>query len=418
MLMSLRRVFGYVVKTGHLTVREPGGRQFTYGDGTGAEIVVRIKDRMTALRLVLDPDLSVGECYMDGSLTVERGTIYDFLSLMLGNAAAVPPPAGVKIPLQIRRVLRRLHQRNPIGLARRNVSHHYDIDGRIYDLFLDRDRQYSCAYFEAPDRSLDEAQLAKKRHLASKLAIEPGMRVLDIGSGWGGLALYLAEVCGAEVVGVTLSQEQHALSVQRAAQGGLGGRAQFRLMDYREVDGTFDRIVSVGMFEHVGIGHYREFFDKVRALLEPDGVAILHSICRADGPNATSAWTKKYIFPGGYIPALSEVLPPIEKSGLYLTDIEVLRLHYAQTLREWRRRFADHRDTARRLMDERFCRMWEFYLAASECAFRYAGMNNVQIQLCRHQHALPIVRDYMQREENRLRAQDAGRPRLKSVPGE
>jgi cyclopropane-fatty-acyl-phospholipid synthase len=244
------------------------------------------------------------------------------------------------------------------------------------------------------------------------------MRVLDIGSGWGGLALYLAEVCGAEVVGVTLSQEQHALSVQRAAQGGLGGRAQFRLMDYREVDGTFDRIVSVGMFEHVGIGHYREFFDKVRALLEPDGVAILHSICRADGPNATSAWTKKYIFPGGYIPALSEVLPPIEKSGLYLTDIEVLRLHYAQTLREWRRRFADHRDTARRLMDERFCRMWEFYLAASECAFRYAGMNNVQIQLCRHQHALPIVRDYMQREENRLRAQDAGRPRLKSVPGE
>jgi len=298
------------------------------------------------------------------------------------------------------------------------VAHHYDIDGRIYELFLDRDRQYSCAYFEAPDRSLDDAQHAKKRHLASKLAIEPGMRVLDIGSGWGGLALYLAEICGAEVVGVTLSKEQHALSVQRAAKGGLSGRAEFRLMDYRQVDGTFDRIVSVGMFEHVGIGHYREFFTKLRTLLAPDGVAVLHSICRSDGPNATSAWTKKYIFPGGYIPALSEIVPAIEKSGLYLTDIEVLRLHYAQTLREWRRRFADHRDTARRLMDERFCRMWEFYLAASECAFRWGGMNNVQIQLCRHQHALPLTRDYMQREESRLRGQDAGRPRLKSVPGE
>ena len=226
-------------------------------------------------------------------------------------------PFGVKIPLQIRVALRRLHQRNPIGLARRHVAHHYDIDGRIYELFLDRDRQYSCAYFEAPDRSLEDAQLAKKRHLAAKLAIEPGMRVLDIGSGWGGLALYLAEACGAEVVGVTLSEEQHALSVQRAAQGGLSGRAQFRLMDYREVDGTFDRIVSVGMFEHVGVGHYREFFNKLRTLLAARrrrGAPFDLPLRRAD---ATSAWTKKYIFPGGYIPALSEIVPAIEKSGLY-----------------------------------------------------------------------------------------------------
>jgi cyclopropane-fatty-acyl-phospholipid synthase len=418
MFSSLRRVFAHIVQSGHLTVREPDGRQFTFGDRTGEEIVIRVRDRQTALRLVLDPDLAVGESYMDGGLTVEQGTIYDFLALMFSNAATVEAPFGVKIPLQIRVALRRLHQRNPVRLARRNVAHHYDIDGRIYELFLDRDRQYSCAYFEAPDRSLEDAQHAKKRHLASKLAIEPGMRVLDIGSGWGGLALYLAEACGAEVVGVTLSKEQHALSVQRAAQGGLSGRAEFRLLDYRDVDGTFDRVVSVGMFEHVGIGHYREFFTKLRSLLAPDGVAVLHSICRSDGPNATSAWTKKYIFPGGYIPALSEIVPAIEKSGLYLTDIEVLRLHYAQTLREWRRRFADHRDTARRLMDERFCRMWEFYLASSECAFRWSGMNNVQIQMCRHQHALPITRDYMQREESRLRGQDAGRPRLKSVRGE
>jgi cyclopropane-fatty-acyl-phospholipid synthase len=418
MFSSLRRVFAHIVRAGHLTLLEPDGRPSTFGDGTGEEVVIRVRDRRTALRLVLDPDLAVGEAYMDGRLTVERGTIYDFLALIFSNAATVEPPAGVKFPLQMRVALRRLHQRNPIGLARRHVAHHYDIDGRIYELFLDRDRQYSCAYFESPDRSLEDAQQAKKRHLAAKLAIEPGMRVLDIGSGWGGLALYLAEACGAEVVGVTLSQEQHALSVQRAAQTGLSGRAEFRLMDYREIAGTFDRIVSVGMFEHVGIGHYREFFGKLRSLLAPDGVAVLHSICRSDGPNATSAWAKKYIFPGGYIPALSEVVPAIEKSGLYLTDIEVLRLHYAQTLREWRRRFADHRDIARRLKDERFCRMWEFYLAASECAFRWSAMNNVQIQMCRDQHALPITRDYMQRDETRLRGQDAGRPRLKSVPGE
>ena len=418
MFFSLRRVFAHIVRSGHLTLLEPGGKRFAFGDGTGDEVAIRVHDSRTAFRLVLDPDLAVGEAYMDGGLTVERGTIYDFLALVFSNAATVEPPAGVKFPLQLRVALRRLHQRNPVRLARRNVAHHYDIDGRIYELFLDRDRQYSCAYFESPDRSLEDAQQAKKRHLAAKLAIEPGMRVLDIGSGWGGLALYLAEACGAEVVGVTLSQEQHALSVQRAAQTGLSGRAGFRLMDYREIEGTFDRVVSVGMFEHVGIGHYREFFGKLQSLLAPDGAAVLHSICRSDGPNATSAWTKKYIFPGGYIPALSEIVPAIEKSGLYLTDIEVLRLHYARTLREWRQRFADHRDIARRLKDERFCRMWEFYLAASEFAFRWSGMNNVQIQMCRHQHALPVTRDYMQREESRLRGQDAGRPRLKSVPGE
>ena len=244
------------------------------------------------------------------------------------------------------------------------------------------------------------------------------MKVLDIGSGWGGLGLYIAEICGAEVTGVTLSEEQHKLSNERAKQRGISDRVQFQLKDYRHLNQKFDRIVSVGMFEHVGVGHFKEFFTKVNGLLKDDGAAVLHSINRSDGPGATSAWIKKYIFPGGYIPALSEVLPHIEKSGLYVTDIEILRLHYAKTLREWYQRFAAHRDRAKELYDERFCRMWEFYLAASECAFRYVGMNNFQIQFVKNQHVLPLTRNYMFAEEDRLRAIDAKLPRFKSVSAE
>jgi cyclopropane-fatty-acyl-phospholipid synthase len=241
------------------------------------------------------------------------------------------------------------------------------------------------------------------------------MRVLDIGSGWGGLGLYLAETCGAAVTGVTLSEEQHKLSNERAKQRGVADKAQFKLQDYRHLEGQYDRIVSVGMFEHVGVGHYKEFFQKCRSLLNGDGIAVLHSINRSDGPGATSAWIKKYIFPGGYIPALSEVIPHVERNGLYVTDIEILRLHYAKTIEEWRKRFEDHRARAAELYDERFCRMWEFYLGASETAFRYSGMNNFQIQFCRDQHVLPLQRNYIQEEEERLRAIDSKRPRLKSV---
>ncbi len=304
-----------------------------------------------------------------------------------------------------------------MGKAKANVAHHYDLSGALYDLFLDRDRQYSCAYFETPTASLEDAQLAKKRHLAAKLQIKPGMKVLDIGSGWGGLGLYLAETCGAEVVGVTLSEEQHKLSNERARQRGVADRVQFRLLDYRQLNERFDRIVSVGMFEHVGVGHYKEFFAKCRALLKDDGVAVLHSINRSDGPGATSAWIKKYIFPGGYAPALSEVVPHIERQGLYVTDIEILRLHYAQTLREWRRRFADHRERALAIYDERFCRMWEFYLAGSEAPSAIGGMNNFQIQFSRSQHALPLTRDYMLEAEDGC-AGGSRRPRFKSVPAE
>ena len=296
----------------------------------------------------------------------------------------------------------------------RNVAHHYDLDRRLYSLFLDADRQYSCAYFEHPEQSLDDAQLAKKRHLAAKLLVNPGARVLDIGSGWGGLGLYLAETCGAHVTGVTLSDEQHALSRARAEEKGLADRVEFRLQDYRDVAERFDRIVSVGMFEHVGVGYYDVFFRKCADLLADDGVMLLHSIGRSEGPGITNPWIAKYIFPGGYIPALSEVMPAIERAGLLVTDIEILRLHYAETLKHWRDRFLAHRDDLEKIYDERFFRMWEFYLAASEMAFREQDMMVFQLQLTKRQGVVPITRDYIAREEARLRGSEGGsRPPLR-----
>ena len=418
MYRLLDRALKFVVRTGSLRVTGPDGKHYVYGDGTGDPVHFRVTTHEAARRIAIDADLYLGECYMDGTLEVIDCTIYDVLALLMANAEANKMPKVAQLLYKLRIAKKRLDQYNPVGKAKDNVAHHYDLSGGLYDLFLDLDRQYSCAYFESPDASLEDAQLAKKRHLAAKMMIKPGMRVLDIGSGWGGLGLYLAEVCGADVTGVTLSEEQHKLSNERAAQRGVADRAQFLLKDYRHLDQPFDRIVSVGMFEHVGVGHYPEFFAKCRALLKDDGVAVLHSINRSDGPGATSAWIKKYIFPGGYIPALSEVLPHIEKARLYTTDVEILRLHYAETLREWSKRFGSHRNRAKEIYDERFCRMWEYYLASSECAFRYAGMNNFQIQFARSQHALPLTRNYMFEEEERLRAIDTKRQRLKSIPAE
>jgi len=279
--------------------------------------------------------------------------------------------------------------------ARRNVAHHYDLDAQLYALFLDADRQYSCAYFENGDQSLDDAQLAKKRHLAAKLLVGENSRVLDIGSGWGGLALYLADICGAHVTGITLSREQHALAQVRASEKGLTDRVEFRLQDYRDVSGHFDRIVSVGMFEHVGVGFYDTFFRRCRDLLDDQGVMLLHSIGRSEGPSTTNPWIAKYIFPGGYIPALSEVLPKVERSGLLVTDIEILRLHYAETLKAWRARFERNRDRARAIYDERFCRMWEMYLIGCEIGFRRQGLMVFQMQLAKAVDTVPLTRDYM-----------------------
>ena len=389
------------VRRGTFTVTTSRGTSFTFGDGTGKPVAVRFATRATEWGILLDPELKFGEAYMDGTFVVEQGSIADVLAIMLGQNTDVPHWA--RLQGLLRYVARRLRQFNPRGRARRNVAHHYDLDGRLYSLFLDADRQYSCAYFENPEQSLDDAQLAKKRHLAAKLLLKKDKTLLDIGCGWGGLGLYLAEVTGADVTGVTLSQEQHAIANARAAEKGLSDHARFKLQDYRDVAKPYDRIISVGMFEHVGVNHYDTYFRKCIELLADDGVMLLHSIGRSEGPSRTSPWISKYIFPGGYIPSLSEVLPRIERSGLLVTDIEILRLHYAETLRNWRERFLAHREDVERIYDRSFVRMWEFYLAASEMAFREQNLMVMQIQLTKRQGVVPITRDYIMREEQRLR---------------
>ncbi len=405
------RLLQFLLKTfirrGTFRVTTSRGTVLAFGDGTGQPVSVRFASRKSEWGILLDPELKFGESYMDGTFVVEEGTIADVLAIALGQKSEVPHWA--RLQGLLRYLWRRLGQFNPRPRARRNVAHHYDLDGRLYSLFLDADRQYSCAYFERPGQSLDDAQLAKKRHLTAKLMIKPDKRVLDIGCGWGGLGLYLAEVGGADVTGITLSHEQHAVANERAAEKGLKDRARFRLKDYRDVTGLFDRIVSVGMFEHVGVSHYDTFFQKSAQLLADEGVMVLHSIGRSEGPNVTSPWIAKYIFPGGYIPALSEVLPKIEKVGLLVTDIEILRLHYAETLKHWRERFLAHREEAERIYDQRFVRMWEFYLAASEMSFREQNMMVMQIQLTKRQGVVPITRDYIMGEERRLAAAEKER---------
>jgi len=410
------RLLQFLLKTfirrGTFRVTTSRGTVLAFGDGTGHPVSVRFASRNAEWRILLDPELKFGESYMDGTFVVEEGTIADVLAIALGQRSEVPHWA--RLQGLLRYLWRRLSQFNPRPRARRNVAHHYDLDGRLYSLFLDADRQYSCAYFERPNLSLDDAQLAKKRHLAAKLMIEPNKRVLDIGCGWGGLGLYLAEVGGADVTGITLSREQHAIANERAAEKGLTESARFRLQDYRDVTGPFDRIVSVGMFEHVGVNHYDNFFQKSAQLLADEGVMVLHSIGRSEGPGATNPWIAKYIFPGGYIPALSEVLPRIERAGLLVTDIEILRLHYAETLKHWRERFLAHREEAERIYDQRFVRMWEFYLAASEMSFREQNMMVMQIQLTKRQGVVPVTRNYIANEERRLAAaENRRRPPLR-----
>jgi cyclopropane-fatty-acyl-phospholipid synthase len=418
------------VGRGNLLVTSARGVTYAFGDGSGTPIAVRFTSMAAQWAVLLDPDLKLGEAYMDGTFAVERETIADFVDLLAQQPDNAAGPRWAVPFSALRFARRRLAQLNLRSRARRNVAHHYDLDGRLYSLFLDSDRQYSCAYFEMPNQSLDDAQLAKKRHLAAKLLIGKGHRVLDIGCGWGGLALYAAEFCGAQVTGITLSQEQLALArcraqerkternTERGTLGDLGGRVEFRALDYRDVAETFDRIVSVGMFEHVGVNFYDAFFAKCAEILADDGVMVLHSIGRSNGPSSTSAWIAKYIFPGGYIPALSEVLPAIERAGLLVTDIEILRLHYAETIKAWRDRFLAHRDEVARLYDARFVRMWEFYLASSETAFRRQNMMVFQIQLTKRQGVVPIARDYIMHAQARLRALEGERRTPMRLAGE
>ncbi len=412
----LRYFLKQFIRRGAMTFTTASGAKFSCGDGTGEPVAVRFLTTDAERRVLLNPELGLGEVYMEGTFVVETGSIADALAILLGQPEMLPRWA--KLQWWLRYLVRHAQQYNPRGRSKDNVARHYDLDGRLYSLFLDADMQYSCAYFETPDTTLDDAQLAKKRHLAAKLLIGPGDRVLDIGSGWGGLGLYLAEMTGANVTGVTLSTEQLQVSNARAAEKDLTRSAKFFLEDYRDIPGPFDRIVSVGMFEHVGVDFYETYFRRCAELLTDDGVMMLHSIGRSLGPDVTSPWIAKYIFPGGYIPALSEVIPAIERAGLLVCDIEILRLHYAETLKAWRERFMARREEAVRLYDERFARMWEFYLACSEMSFRKQGLMNFQIQLAKRQDAVPMTRDYITREEAKLRGVERGnRPRLQ-IAGE
>ncbi len=393
--MLLARLLPRVIRFGRLEIVDAAGRRYVFEGAAGPIAAIRFHDRALHRRLLLRPYLYLPEAYMDGTLTIEEGTLYDLFDLFAINGEITDATPLFRFGQRLSLILRRLHQHNPVARSRRNAAHHYDLSDQLYELFLDRDRQYSCAYFLSPDDDIDSAQLNKRRHLASKLLLRPGQKVLDIGSGWGGLALYLAAECGVDVTGLTLSEEQLKVAQRRAAAAGLGDRVRFHLRDYRQEAGRYDRIVSVGMFEHVGVNQYPTFFAKIGELLAPDGVALLHSIGRMDGPGSTSPWLRKYIFPGGYSPALSEVLPVVERARLWVTDIEILRLHYADTLRAWRARFEHNRERVRALYDERFCRMWEIYLTGAELAFRRQGHLNFQMQLAKAVDAVPRTRDYM-----------------------
>ncbi len=390
------------VTTGTLRIIDADGKLHVYGTTPEPSVTVRLTDPRLYKAIFFNPELRSGEAYMDGTLRIEEGTLRDLLLLYALNRSNLRAQPLQKLLRAASKKLRGFTQRNVAAKARKNVAHHYDLSNELYRLFLDSDLQYSCAYFLSPEDSLETAQRNKLRHIAAKLSLKPGQKVLDIGSGWGGMAMYLAEAAHVDVTGVTLSVEQHELATKRARERGLSERVRFELKDYRDVTEKFDRIVSVGMFEHVGVGHYDEFFAKVSSLLTDDGVALLHSIGRKSGPGNTGPWMRKYIFPGAYAPALSETLTAIEGSGLWVTDIEILRLHYAETLLHWEQRFQKNREQIAALHDERFCRMWEFYLIGCEFGFRYGKQMIFQIQLAKNVHTLPRDRNYMAAAEAAL----------------
>ena len=345
------------VKLGELTIIDADGGRHVHGPGGAPRATIRLTDKKLYRELFFNPELKAGEAYMDGRLVCEEGGIRGLLDVFAHNRDGLRGQPLQKALKGWLKKIRRWHQRNKTTASRKNVQHHYDLSNDFYKLFLDDDMQYSCGYWPKTDISLEAAQRLKKAHIAAKLNLKPGMRVLDIGCGWGGMAIYLAEKFDVTVVGVTLSDEQHRLGLERVKKAGLEGKVDIRLQDYRHCEGPFDAIVSVGMFEHVGIAHYQEYFSKIRDLLSEDGRALVHSIGRKGGPGTTGAWIRKYIFPGGYSPALSETFSEIEKAGLWVSDCEILRLHYAETLAQWDKRFQANRSEVAEMFDEKFCRM-------------------------------------------------------------
>lgn len=395
-MFPLSHMMKAFIRKGRLTVIDAGGKRHVFSGTDGPHVTMRLTDRKLYRTLVFNAELAAGEAYMDGSMRFEEGsTLRDFLTLFSINRLSLGSYPIQKILRAVKMRFRKRQQSNRKGQAQQNVAHHYDIGNEFYKLFLDDNMLYSCAYFREPGETLEQAQRNKLRLLASKLCLKPGMKVLDIGCGWGDLALYLAKLEDIQVLGVTLSKEQQALATERAAKAGLAERVKFELRDYRDVTGPFDRIVSVGMFEHVGVHHYDEFFVKLNALMPDDGIAVLHSIGHMSPPGMASAWLRKYIFPGAYSPALSEVFEVVERNGLWVTDLEFLRVHYATTLQHWAARFESNREKVVDLYDERFARMWEFYLISAEMMFRTGSQLVFHMQLSRSRDASPIVRDYI-----------------------
>ena len=402
------RLIDKLLKQGSITLVTPDGKRETYGPGGGQSLTIRLADSKVGFDILRNPRLGVGEAYMDGRLTIEDGTILDLLELVTGSVRWEEGGKGKVIRKGRLAALKALFRRNDARSAKRNVAHHYDLSDELYDTFLDPDRQYSCAYYADPGNSLEQAQADKKAHIAAKLYLKPGHRVLDIGCGWGGTALYLHQVAGVDVLGITLSEEQLKVARRRAEEAGVADHVKFELIDYRHLEGQFDRIVSIGMFEHVGLAHYEEFFGKCRELLKPDGVMLLHTIGKlGTAAKSPDPFTDKYIFPGYYLPSLSDMCSASERMRLISSDVETLRLHYAYTLREWLRRFTAARDKMVKLYDERFFRMWEFYLAGGIVMFETGGGCNYQVQYIRDRHALPITRDYMMDAEQRYRLADS-----------
>ncbi|MFC7052136.1 class I SAM-dependent methyltransferase [Hansschlegelia quercus] len=403
-MSALKTILGDFVRIGSLTIIDAKGRSHTLSGAPGPTVTIRLHDSKLHRQLLLKPELYTGEAYMDGRLTIEQGSLRDLLTIYGLNRTSLRAQPIQKTLRAWTKRFKRFAPKNDAKRSKENVEAHYDLSNEMYRLFLDEGLNYSCGYYRSPNDTLEQAQVNKLRHIAAKLDLKPGQRVLDIGSGWGSMAIYLAEACDVEVLGVTLSTEQHQLATERAAERGLSNRVRFELRDYREVQGKFDRIVSVGMFEHVGVKNYPAFFETVKSLLTEDGVALLHTIGRKGGPGSTGAWVQKYIFPGGYSPALSEATTAIEGAKLWITDIEIWRMHYAETCLAWGGRFAANRDKAAALLGERFCRMWEFYLLISEFSFRYGKHVVFQIQLTKDVHALPLARDYMGQTETRFEA--------------
>ena len=392
--MIIKSVLSRVIRKGNLTWIQHDGNIHHYGDGSGELIKIRTTKDFSEIKLLLNPSLQFGESYMNGSLIMEEGRIHDLLKLLFSNSKIDVDHWIMDVSRTVRFILSKFNVGNYLSKSKKNVAHHYDLSDQLYDLFLDKDRQYSCAYFNSPNDTLDQAQTNKKELIAKKLLLEKGQNVLDIGCGWGGMASFLSKSSEVNVKGITLSEEQIQYANKRKQTESLHN-VEYKLQDYRKVNETYDRIVSVGMFEHVGTKHYQDFFNKVYDLLNDTGVALIHTIGRLSEPTTNDPWIERYIFPGGYIPALSETVSKIEKSGLSMTDIQILKFHYAETLKRWRYNFYDNIDKVKEIYDEKFCRMWDFYLSSSQASFEESTLVVFQLQLSKNKKTVPDKRDYM-----------------------